>query len=78
MTIWHKRKRNYLDAAYGAILTAMLMTAAYIGLGKAEAYAIQEQETRCSRAAIIEFMDGIIEPQDYNPAYVPPPRRPEL
>jgi len=75
--IWHKRKRK-VPLAY-AIPTLALILGLWAADHKLAVYDRTNQETthsRCSQEEIINYMDGIIEEQDYNPRFVPPPRRP--
>ena len=77
MAIWHKRKRK-VPLAY-AIPTLALILGLWAADHKLAVYDRTNQETthsRCSQEEIINYMDGIIEEQDYNPRFVPPPRRP--
>ena len=80
MTIWHKKKRK-LPIFYIA-LTVAVLGAAYVGMGKVEAYAIDNQETLhsspspCKEADIIDWLAVAVGDAGYHPAYVVPERKP--
>lgn len=65
--IWHKRKKNMADVAYGAALAATIIVGAYVGLAKMDAYAVENQEVfqsrsaGCTDAEIVEYLSVIIE-----------------
>lgn len=80
MTIWHKRKRNCRDMAYGSLMTLCLVAALYTGLGRVEAYEIDNQEVSrsgCSEAEAIDWLATVVRDTGYRPEYAAPPRRPE-